>query len=322
MLSIIIPAKNEASNLDKLLGRLLPLVDSLRMRVEMLFVDDGSTDDTLPLLQRWNKLDPRVKAVSLSRNFGKDIALAAGLRYASGDAVVLMDADLQHPPELINDFIARWREGYQVVYAQRQNDRQEGALRRFSAAMFYRVFARIGEIRLPQGAGDFCLLDRKVVDALNAISERTRFSKGLYAWVGFRQVGVPYRVAEREGGRSSWSLWKLWTFAIDGLTAFSNLPLRVWSYLGFAISLLAIAFGCVILFRTLFYGTDVPGYPSLMVALSFFAGVQLISLGVMGEYLGRIFTEVKRRPLFLVANSVGLEEEQPAQSQSAIRTAP
>jgi len=287
----------------------MPVLDRLDIPAEVVFVDDGSTDDTLDVLRHRHRTDPRIKAVSLSRNFGKDIALAAGLRHARGRAVVLMDADLQHPPELIADFIARWREGYQLVYGERRNRRQEGVLRRMSANLFYRIFARIGEIRLPQGAGDFCLLDRKVVDALNAMQERTRFAKGFYAWVGFRQAGISYDVAERHAGSSTWSFWKLWTFAIDGLTAFSNLPLRVWSYLGFAISLLALAYGTVILFGTLAHGTDVPGYPSLMVALTFFAGVQLISLGVIGEYLGRIFTEVKRRPLYLVAETLGVGPE-------------
>ena len=309
MLSIVIPAKNEATNLDNLLSRVLPVVDGLGVPAEVLFVDDGSTDDTLEALRRWHSIDPRVKAISLSRNFGKDIALAAGLRYAAGDAVVLMDADLQHPPEVIRDFMEQWRLGFQVVYGQRRDRNYQGPLQRWAAKQFYRVFARIGEIHLPSGVGDFLLLDRKVVRALNAISERTRFAKGFYAWVGFRQIGVPYDIAARGAGASNWSVWKLWTFAIDGLTAFSNLPLRVWSYLGFAISLLAIGFGSVILFQTMSRGTDVPGYPSLIVALSFFAGVQLISLGVMGEYLGRIFTEVKRRPLFLVAESLGVAAE-------------
>ena len=310
MISVVIPAKNEAGNIERLLDRLMPVLDRLGGSAEVLFIDDGSSDETLRIVERHNSVDPRIKAISFSRNFGKDIALAAGLRYANGDAVVLMDADLQHPPELIEAFLERWREGFQLIYGERRNRRQEGAIRRWSAALFYRIFARIGEIRLPQGAGDFCLLDRKVVRALNAMSERTRFAKGFYAWVGFRQTGVPYDVAERQAGHSTWSFWKLWTFAVDGLTAFSDLPLRVWSYLGFAISLFALGYGSVILFTTLRNGVDVPGYPSLMVAVSFFAGVQLISLGVIGEYLGRIFTEVKRRPLFIVGDAVGIALDQ------------
>lgn len=308
-LSVVIPAKDEAAGLDALLARLMPVVDRLDLPAEILFVDDGSTDATLDLLKARRARDPRIKIVSLSRNFGKDVALAAGLRYAGGDAVVLMDADLQHPPEMIPEFLACWREGYQVVYGQRRDRSYQSPLQRWAAKQFYRLFARIGEVHLPPGVGDFLLLDRKAVRALNAISERTRFAKGFYAWVGFRQTGVPFDVGERFAGRSTWSLWRLWTFAIDGLTAFSDMPLRIWSYVGLLISLVALGFGGLILLNTLISGADVPGYPSLMVAISFFAGVQLITLGVIGEYVGRIFTEVKRRPLFLIAEAHGVEAE-------------
>jgi glycosyltransferase involved in cell wall biosynthesis len=219
-----------------------------------------------------------------------------------------MDADLQHPPELIESFLERWREGYEMVYAQRRDRRGESAVRRWLSAGFYRLFALVSQTDLPPGAGDFRLLDRRVVDALNAIEERTRFTKGLYSWVGFRQIGVPFDVPERNGGRSRFSLLSLWRLAVDGITAFSTIPLRVWSYLGLLVSAIALGYGSYILVRTLLYGADLPGYPSLMVAIMLLSGVQLVGLGVMGEYVGRIFAEVKRRPLYLVRETIGLAE--------------
>jgi len=311
MLSIVIPAKNEAGNVDALVARLRPVLDALGMASEVIFVDDGSTDATVERVRACRHDDRRIKLLGLSRNFGKDIAIAAGLRHASGQAVVLMDADLQHPPELLHELVARWREGFEVVYAQRRDRAYQSAAQRWSSRLFYRLFARIAEIDLPQGVGDFALFDRKVVRALNAMPERTRFAKGLYAWVGFRQCGVPFDIGERHSGRTTWSFWKLWLFALDGLTAFSTMPLRVWSYVGLAVSAVALIFGVWILVKTLVLGVEVPGYPSLMVAVSLFAGIQLITLGVLGEYLGRIFTEVKRRPLYLVREAIGLEPEAP-----------
>lgn len=311
MLSIVIPAKDEAGNIDALTARLRPVLDALPVPSEVIFVDDGSRDGTAERIRACRREDRRIKLLGLSRNFGKDIAIAAGLRHASGQAVVVMDADLQHPPEVLHDLVARWREGAELVYAQRRDRAYQSPAKRWSSQLFYRLFARIGEIDLPQGVGDFALFDRKVVRALNAMPERTRFAKGLYAWVGFRQCGVPFDIAERHSGRTSWSLWKLWLFALDGLTAFSTMPLRVWSYVGLAVSALALVFGIWIMLKTLILGVEVPGYPSLMVAVSLFAGIQLITLGVLGEYLGRIFTEVKRRPLYLVREAVGLEPEAP-----------
>lgn len=305
-LSVIVPIRNEARNLGALLDRLRPLLDRLGLASEILCVDDGSTDATAAMLKLAHQVDPRVKAISLSRNFGKEVALAAGLREARGRAAVLMDADLQHPPELIERFVALWREGYEMVYAQRLDRRADGPLRRWLSTAFYRLFAVVGQTDLPPGAGDFRLLDRKVIDALNAIEERTRFTKGLYAWVGFRQVGVPYDVPERAEGGSRFNLLALWRHAVDGITAFSTIPLRVWSYLGLLVSAVATGYGCYIIQRTLLYGTDLPGYPSLMVAIMLLSGVQLVGLGVMGEYVGRIFAEVKRRPLYLVRETVGL----------------
>jgi glycosyltransferase involved in cell wall biosynthesis len=305
---VIVPGLNEERSIPALIERLEPVLDSLDLDWEVLFIDDGSTDGTLALFRALNARDPRYKAVSLSRNFGKEIAAAAGFRYATGDAAVLMDADLQHPPELIREFVRRWRQGSDIVYGQRVDRKTDGFLHRLSARLFYAAFEKLSGTTLPDGAGDFRLLDRKALDAMNRMRERVRFNKGLYAWVGFRSVGVSFTVPPRVGGGGSrWRPRQLLHFAIDGLASFSTIPLRVWSYLGLLISLFAFCYAMVILVKTLIYGIDVPGFPSLIISVMFFAGVQLISLGVMGEYLGRMYEEVKGRPLFLVAEEVGID---------------
>ena len=307
VISIVVPMRNEARNVGALMQRLRSTLDQLRVRAEVICIDDGSLDDTLVALKLARATDRRIKIVSLSRNFGKETALAAGLRYARGQAAILMDADLQHPPELVAELVAKWREGYEMVYAQRRDRASETVGRRWLARAFYRVFGIISRTALPHGAGDFRLLDRKVINALNQFDERTRFTKGLYSWVGFRQIGVPYHVVTREGDGSRWSLLSLWRFAVDGITSFSTLPLRVWSYLGILVSFGAAALGSYILLETLIYGSDVPGYASLIVTILFLSGVQLVGLGVMGEYIGRIFDEVKRRPLYLVREELGFQ---------------
>lgn len=308
-ISVVVPMFNEAENLAPLVARLTPVMERCSASFEVVFVDDGSTDDTLTALRRANQIDPRLRAVSFSRNFGKEIAIAAGLDHARGDAVVIMDADLQHPPEMIETFVERWRQGYQNVFGQRVDRSADSAMRRALTLRFYRLFAAFGETSLPPGAGDFRLLDRQAVEALRAMPERARFSKGLYAWIGYRSLGVPFEVAERAFGSSKFSYRKLTRFALDGLMSFSTLPLKVWTYVGTLISLLALAAAIFFLLRTATHGVDVPGYASLIVSIMFFAGVQLMSLGVLGEYIGRIFAEVKRRPLYLVAERVGVEED-------------
>ncbi|MFZ9500640.1 MAG: glycosyltransferase family 2 protein [Beijerinckiaceae bacterium] len=308
-ISVVVPMFNEAENLAPLVARLTPVMERCSASFEVVFVDDGSTDDTLTALRRANQLDPRLRAISFSRNFGKEIAIAAGLDHARGEAVVIMDADLQHPPEMIETFVERWRQGYQNVFGQRVDRSADSAMRRALTLRFYRLFAAFGETSLPPGAGDFRLLDRQAVEALRAMPERARFSKGLYAWIGYRSLGVPFEVAERAFGSSKFSYRKLTRFALDGLMSFSTLPLKVWTYVGTLISLLALAAAIFFLLRTATHGVDVPGYASLIVSIMFFAGVQLMSLGVLGEYIGRIFAEVKRRPLYLVAERVGVEED-------------
>jgi glycosyltransferase involved in cell wall biosynthesis len=304
-LSVVVPAFNEGANIEALVVRLVPVLEGIVTDFEILFVDDGSSDDTFDRISRVAKGDPRIRALAFSRNFGKEIAIAAGLDHAHGRAVILIDADLQHPPESIGAFVAKWREGYDMVYGQRIDRSADGPLRRWFTGLFYKVFAKFGETPLPPGAGDFRLMDRKVVDALKRLGERARFSKGLYAWVGFKSIGVPFEVHERLHGTSKWDYHKLTRFAFDGLSSFSTLPLKLATYIGLGISVFAFTYAITIIARTLILGVDVPGFPTLVVSVMFFSGIQLVFLGVIGEYVGRIFAEVKRRPLYLVAEEIG-----------------
>ncbi|MGE0628584.1 MAG: glycosyltransferase family 2 protein [Hyphomicrobiaceae bacterium] len=308
LISIVIPVLNEAPNLARLVERLRPPLDGLGADWELVFVDDGSSDDTLGVLRFLNGEDARIRAIALSRNFGKEIALAAGLKYALGDAVILMDADLQHPPEILPEFVERWREGYQVVYGQRVDRKTDSFARRLISVAYYKLFNALVKTDIPQGAGDFRLLDRKAVNAMNRIGEASRFNKGLYSWIGFKSIGVPYAVAEREGGGASrWNVRRLVHFALDGLTSFSTLPLRISTVLGLMVSAFAFVYAVMIIMETLIYGVQVPGFPSIMISVMFFSGVQLIFLGIIGEYLGRVYEEVKHRPLFLVAEEIGIK---------------
>jgi len=311
LVSVLIPAFNEAAGLDALISRLTPVLDGLPVRWEIVFVDDGSSDATLAKLKDIAAADPRVAAIALSRNFGKEIAIAAGLTYVRGDACIIMDSDLQHPPEVLKAFVARWQEGYQVVYGQRLDRSTDSATRTFFSRNFYKLYNALVDTDIPDGAGDFRLLDRRAIDAMNELKETARFNKGLFSWIGFKAIGVPYTVAERAHGTTKWSFRRLLSFAIDGLTSFSTLPLRVWSMLGLAISLVAFAYAIFVLAQTLIYGVAVPGFPTLVISVMFFSGVQLISLGVLGEYLGRVYAEVKRRPLFLVGEEIGFGAQAP-----------
>lgn len=306
-LSVVIPVLNEERGIAALLSRLMPVLEASGETWEVVFVDDGSTDGTLQALRAENRRDHRIKAISLSRNFGKEVAVAAGLLRATGAAVILMDADLQHPPEIIPEFLAKWRAGYDDVYAQRIDRAADSPSRRFFSRVYYRVFRALSGTKLPENAGDFRLLSRRAVDALNRIGERARFNKGLYAWVGFKSIGLPFEVPDRpDGGASRWSPRRLIRFALDGIFSFTTIPLRIWSVIGLAVSLLAFTYIVGFLLKILFFGTDLKGFPTLVVSIMFFSGIQLISLGVIGEYLGRIYEEVKARPLFLVAEEIGL----------------
>ena len=304
---MVIPVLNEEAAIDGLVDALSCALDTIAdIDWQVLFVDDGSTDGTLAKIRELNAADRRICAISFSRNFGKEIAIAAGVRYARSDAVVVMDADLQHPPAIIPQFVAQWRAGAKVVFAQRLSRVADSLPRRLYSRTFYGVFRRIAQTRLPSGVVDFLLLDRKAADAFNRLGERTRFSKGLFAWIGFPSAVVPFDSPDRVNGKSHWSFRRLASFALDGLISFSSLPLKVWSYIGALISLAAICYGCYVLIDTLLFDTDVPGFPSLIISIMLFSGIQLISLGIIGEYLARIYEEVKARPMFVVADEIGM----------------
>lgn len=311
ILSVICPVKDEqeaiAPFVDRLRAVLEGLADPGAKSFEILFIDDGSSDGTLAEIRRANLADGRVRGISFSRNFGKEAALSAGLDHARGAAVIPLDVDLQDPPEVLRDMVAKWREGFDIVYGVRDNRASDSLPKRLTADLYYRAHNWLSEDKIPEHAGDFRLLDRKVVDVIRAMPERTRFMKGLFAWAGFRQASVPYTREPRQVGTSKFSYWKLWTFALDGITSASTVPLRVWSYLGGVVALFALGYALVVIVRTLVFGVQVPGYASLMVAVLFLGGLQLLSLGVLGEYVGRILVESKRRPLYVVRDEVGGE---------------
>ncbi|QTQ37298.1 Glycosyl transferase, family 2 [Aromatoleum petrolei] len=309
LLSVVIPLYNESGSLGALHERLKAAIAGLSLAGhEFVFVDDGSRDTTFDEVAALAAIDPAIRAIRFARNFGKEAAMAAGLRVARGDIVVLMDGDLQHPPELIPEMLARWQNGAKMVTAVRRSRDTDPWLRRQLSRGFYGLFKRVSEVALEEGGGDFRLFDRAVVDAINSLPERTRFMKGITSWVGFRQETIDFEPAERAAGASAWSLLRLLRYAIDGLSAFSTLPLRVWSMIGVCISGLSVLYGGWLVVRTAIFGIDVPGYASIIVSVLFLSGIQLISLGVLGEYVGRIFTEVKQRPLYLVSERIGFDE--------------
>lgn len=307
-ISVVVPFYNEGGNVECLFARLIPVLEACGATWEVVCVNDGSRDDTLARLVFAHHADRRVGVVDLSRNFGKEAALSAGLATANGRAVIPMDADLQHPPELIPAMLEKWHQGFEVVYAVRENRQDQDLFGRLAARGFYWIFDRLSDVKLPHEVGDFRLLDRKVVDVINRMPERNRFMKGIFAWVGFRQTGIPYRCTPRAEGNSKWAKLRLFRFALAGLTAFSNFPLRVWGVVGATISALAFAYIVVRLLRTLIYGVDVPGYESIIVTILFLGGVQLLSLGIIGDYLGRVFEEAKGRPLYVVREVFAADE--------------
>ncbi len=304
-LSVVVPVHDEQEAIAPFLAALGPVLAATGLDHEIIFVDDGSRDETVRAVELAAARDPAVKLVCLSRNFGKEAALTAGLEWASGRAVIPMDVDLQDPPELIADFVRLWRAGHDIVYAERVSRAADSRLKRLTAGLFYRVFNRLSETRIQPNVGDYRLMSRAALDATLALRERNRFMKGIFAWVGFPAVAVPYERPPRAAGRTKFSYWRLWNFALDGITSFSTIPLRVWTYVGLTVAAGALAYMVTILVRTWLFGRDVPGYASLMVAVLMLGAVQLISLGVIGEYLSRLYIEVKQRPIYHVRRSVG-----------------
>lgn len=303
-ISIVVPMFNEGEAIDIFHLRLTEVISKiLNYTFEIICVDDGSRDDTLERLVLLSSTDPRYSVIELSTNFGKEAALTAGLIAATGDAVVPIDADLQDPPDLIGVMISEWEKGAEVVLAKRSDRSSDGLLKRNTAAWFYRIHNKLSRTKIPENVGDFRLMDRKVIDALNRMPERNRFMKGMFAWVGYKTAIVEYSRPTRSAGTTKFTGWKLWNFALEGLTSFSTLPLRLWSYIGMVGVILSILFAIFIVARTLMYGPDTAGYPSLIVAVVFFGSVQLISIGIVGEYVGRVYTETKGRPIYLVRNT-------------------
>jgi len=299
-LSVVVPAYNEADVLPELHRRLLAVLSALTPSFEIIYVNDGSRDRTLDIIRAMSQADPCVGLVNLSRNFGKEIAMTAGLDFARGNAVVVIDADLQDPPELIPALVEGWKEGFDVVYARRISRDGETWIKKATARAFYRVVQRIGPVTIPEDVGDFRLLSRRAVDSLKKIRERHRFMKGLFAWIGYPQKAIDYQRDARFAGETKWNYWKLWNFAIEGITSFSIAPLKFSTYVGLFVAMMSFLYAAWVIYKTLMFGDPVQGYPSLMVVVLFLGGVQLVGIGLLGEYLGRMFVETKYRPLYLL----------------------
>jgi polyisoprenyl-phosphate glycosyltransferase len=309
-LSIVAPAYNEERNIPAFLAAIVPVLEGIGESFEIIFVNDGSRDGTLGMLAAAASQDPRIKVVGLARNFGKDIALSAGLAHASGQAVIPIDCDLQHPPELIPQFVAKWREGFDMVLGVRSKRDEEGFVRRTLSRTYYKVMRSMTSVEIPPNAGDFRLLDRKILDIINKMPERHRFMKGIFAWPGFKVASIEFQANVRANDtRSSWSFFKLWKFALDGLFSFSTAPLKLWTYVGLLSAGAAFVYLAITLIQKLFFGIDAAGYASLLVVLLFFNGLLMISNGIQGEYIARIFEEVKGRPLYVVGQTFGFDEK-------------
>ncbi|MEM9668382.1 MAG: glycosyltransferase family 2 protein [Pseudomonadota bacterium] len=299
-LSVIVPVYNEADAVHGFVSAMHPVLDRTGCDWQICFVNDGSTDSTLPTLLKMAKGSNRISVINLARNFGKESALTAGIDIAETDAVIIMDVDLQDPPSVISEFVKKWREGYDVIYGERISRKDDTFLKRFTAGWFYKVFNRISRTRIPENVGDFRLIDRRVVEAVKQLPERNRFMKGLFAWVGFPSTSVAFERAPRVAGQTKFRFRGLWNFALDGLLSFSTLPLKAWTYIGALLGVAAISYAGFIIARTVLFGIDVPGYSSLMVVVLTASAAQLLSLGIIGEYIARLTIETKRRPIYLV----------------------
>ncbi len=299
-ISIVVPCYNEAGVIDVFLQEMFAVLERLGRDFEIVFVNDGSRDNTLDVLIEKSKEHDEIRVLNLARNFGKEAALTAGIDHAKGEVVVPIDVDLQDPPELILDFVREYEAGYDVVLGKREDRTSDTAAKRISADFFYKMHNKISDIQIPQNVGDYRLMSRRVVEALKQLPETQRFMKGNFAWLGFKTTIVNYKRDERKAGESSFNGWKLWNFALDGITSFSTAPLRVWLYVGSVLSLIAFVYGSWIILKTLIFGVDSPGYASMITVVLFLGGIQLMGIGILGEYIGRIYLESKRRPIYIV----------------------
>ncbi len=310
-ISIIVSVYNEEDSLELFFNAISQtMAKKENYQYEIICVDDGSTDDTFQILQKFAQNDYRIKVLKFSRNFGKEYGLMAGLKYCSGRAAIPIDVDLQDPPELILTFIEKWEEGFDMVYGIRNDRASDTLLKRLTAKLFYKTYNLMTRSPIPYNAGDYRLIDRKIIDTILELPERNIFMKGIFGWTGFKSCGVKYVRRKRVAGISKWNYWKLWNFALDGITASTTLPLRIWTYLGSLLSFLGLLYALYIIIRTITYGIDVPGYASLLVFILLVGGIQMIILGILGEYIGRIFIEVKRRPLYIVEKKVNLDNDE------------
>jgi glycosyltransferase involved in cell wall biosynthesis len=309
LLSIVVPMYNEEEGIDTFFSVMDKVLAGIDMDYEIICVDDGSKDKTLPLLKVKSQADSRIKVIALSRNFGKEAAMTAAIDYCSGDAVIPIDADLQDPPEIIAELITQWRAGFDVVYAKRISRDGDTVLKRNTAGLFYKLFNRVSDVKIPENVGDYRLMDKKVVIAIRNLPEKDRFMKGLFCWPGFKNTTIEFVRQNRAQGTTKFNYWKLWNFALSGITSFSTIPIRLGVYLGLIVSALALTYGVYIIIKTLLGGSDVPGYASMMVIMLFMGGVQLFFMGLMGEYIGRIYKEVKNRPIYYVAEEIGFTKK-------------
>jgi len=300
VLSVIVPTYNEVEVINEFYQRMLAVLEAMPMAYELIFVNDGSSDGTLACLKSFYQQNNNIAIIDLSRNFGKEVAMTSGLDYAKGDAVVIIDADLQDPPELIPELIKHWHEGYDVVYAKRLSRAGETEIKKVTAYLFYKAMNKLSRVAIPENTGDFRLLSRRAVNSLKKLPEHNRFMKGLFAWIGYPQIAVPYNRDPRFGGESKWDYWKLWNFALEGITSFTIVPLKLATYVGFITAFAAMIYGVFIVVKTMIFGDPVAGFPTLIALISFIGGMQLMALGIIGEYLGRMFDETKNRPLYFV----------------------
>lgn len=309
LVSLVAPFYNEESGILEFFQRVEAVLQKLPFQYEIIAVNDGSRDSTLKILISENKRNSRIKVLNFSRNFGKEAALSAGLSFCSGDIIIPIDSDLQDPPELIPQMIQKWEEGYDVIYAKRKERSGETWLKKLTSKLFYRSISYMSEVQIPKDVGDFRLMDKKVVHSINNLTEKNRFMKGIFAWVGYRQTYIEYDRDSRFIGDTKWNYWKLWNFALDGILMFSAMPLKVWSYIGFTVSGFAFFYLIFRIIRVLIKGIDVPGYDSTIVIMLFLGGIQLIGIGVLGEYMARIFHEVKNRPVYIVRDEIGFSKK-------------